>query len=301
MSLRSSRPAPDYLPVFVGGAPRTGTTLLSALICTSESCNPFAPEFHYLGTLGMALIQTLAIYDSSQRLLLADRESLIRDHVAFMRSVMDASWEALGRPRVLVLKHCKLTPLFGMLGRHMPDARFVASFRDARDTIASMVRAYERHVALGGPERQKYVDGLISQFNGYYAALNAAAANDLGSRLLVVDHEQLAAGRVDALASFLGLQDIDSTRLWQRAVFDVRALQKDSMFSEHWGAPLTREPIGQYARTLDEVMAARVLRETLSVSVAVGQLMAARERQSSVSQDAAVVPPAATLERSPAS
>lgn len=261
-----------YVPVFVGGAPRTGTTFLTALLCTSQSCNPFAPEFHYLASLAMALIQNLSIFESSQRHFVRSKQALIDSHFEFMRRVLDESWVSLGSPRYLVIKHCKLTPLFGMLARHIPAARFIVAIRDARDTIASNLRAYEKHHRMRGVPVPEHVASLIAQFNGYYGAL-LSSQSELQDRLLVVQHERLARGELAPLADFLELSDIDATQLWKRAVFDIRRLEHDSMFSAHWGQPVSAETIDTYRQTLDAATAERIFRETLTVSVGMSTLM----------------------------
>lgn len=267
------RPTGAYTPVFIGGAARSGTTLLNALVSTSQSCNPFAPEFHYLATLGQSLASNLMIFDRSQRFFVRSREALIENHFRLMNAVVHEAWAALGQPEFLVIKHCKLTPMFALLAKHMPSARFLVSIRDARDVVASMLRASSKQRGRTQPISDDEIRLIITQFNTYYGAILSAAKGSLKGRLLIVQHEKLASGDYRTLESFLGLTDIDPQRLWKRSVFDIRRLEQDPMFSQHWGRPITNESVATYLDTLDDTTAERIFAETVGTSVAIASLI----------------------------
>ncbi len=43
----SNAPPLTFVPLFVGGAPRSGTTMLHGLICASRHCNHYIGESSY--------------------------------------------------------------------------------------------------------------------------------------------------------------------------------------------------------------------------------------------------------------
>lgn len=251
-------------PVFVGGLPRSGTTVLHALLCTSEATNVFTPEFHYLALVGHAFTQAKAMFTRSQKAFFSSEEEFVNIHFEYMRHVVDAAWVALGRPRKLILKHPKLTPLFGQMAKHFPTARFVVVIRDARDVVASLIRAEARHQNAKRIGKE-LVDMQIAQFNGYYGAVIAAATGPLRGRVLGVELERLAGSTLADLREFLSLPDIDTEKLWQRSMFEISRLRHDPFYSAHWGQPLTDKISGTWTQTLDAETAERIFLETLGV------------------------------------
>ena len=248
------------MPVFIGGAPRTGTTLLSALVSTSEKCNPFSPEYHCLGTIGQALPQ-LSL--PSQNAFFRSKDTVLEACFQLVRRLLDEAWLCAGRPDYLVIKQCKLTPVFGMLARFLPNAKFLIIMRDARQAIESMLRAIEKH--RNGTVPAYELTRLITQFNIYYKAVIREAPYDLKGRLLFVDFAQLAQGDTFSIGKFLKIYDIDLHRLWRRSTFDILDYSRDPMFSDLWGKPMSPEA-GTRELSLDEATCDRIARETLDVS-----------------------------------
>ena len=250
-----------YRPVFVLGMPRSGTTLLSALISTSSSCNPFTPEPHYLGHL----CQTIAnLYLPYQSCFYTDRESVIASHFDFFRSVVDGVWKSLGRPPILVLKHVFMTTVCHLIGRHFPEAQFVAIMRDPCQTFASL----RESLADDGPESKAHTELLVRQwlrrFNHYYSAVIRAANGELKGRVLAVDHELLCQGEFDSLSDFLRLRDIDPELLWKRFIVDIQDYKDDPLFSTGWGKPLHPSAVRPHSQ-LNDGIAEMISRDTRTV------------------------------------
>lgn len=251
-----------YVPVLIGGMPRSGTTSLSALISTSSLCNPFAPEPHYLGYLANALPN---LFLPNQSCFYRDKEEQLRQHFRFFRTVLDEAWVTLGRPKILVVKHVLFTPVCGIIGQHLPQARFLAIMRDPRDVFASMLRTRVRHQPTAHIDRsdlEDYVVQWIIRFNKYYLAVLSAATNGFRGRLLAVDHESMCRGIIGPIGQFLGLSDIDPDKLWNRSVFDITQHDDDPMFSDGWGKPLHTGSSRSRGNELDEEVAHTVDRDT---------------------------------------
>lgn len=226
-----------YVPVFVGGMARSGTTLLSALMSTSSACNPFAPEHHGLGFLAQA-ISSLTLPD--QFLFYRDREEQLRRHFNLFRDILDEGWAALGEPAILVLKHCSLTAVCELVCRFIPQSKFVAIMRNPLNMYSSVSRA--RRIVSGGRESpsdmETHVVQWIRRFNQSYKAVLTADKAGLSDRILAVNYEAICQGDTKALSQFLHVLDIDPSRLWKRARFDISNYKKDPMYSAGWGKPL---------------------------------------------------------------
>lgn len=241
-----------FVPVIVTGAPRSGTHFIHSLICTSSRTNPFVPESHYLYFLLEAYLRSLKVVNSADSAGFGDPESFASHHFAMIRSTLMTTWKHLGKPELLVLKHCSFTPVLPVLARRFGTMRFVVIRRDARDAIASELRAAERatKVPLGNTERTTVVERSIDRYNLYYGALAAAAA-ELAERLYCVQYEELVNGTgIDGLASFLDIPDLAPDQLWKRARFDISDYRGFPLYSELWGAPMSPKNVGRYLETL---------------------------------------------------
>ena len=253
MSLTTEDTSLPFAPVLVAGAPRSGTHFLHALICTSTKTNPFIPESHYLHRLVSAYTEAsprLTIISDST---FSTAESFEAHHFRYVRDTIKKSWQNVGEPPFFTFKHCALTPLIRLLGAHIPNMRFVVIVRDPRDAIASIVRAVRRRTGQSDLLPMELIEKGIDLFNAYYGSIILAAGDtDFAPRLLCIRYEDLALARdLHRLREFLGFDDIDPARLWQRANFDIALSYKNfDLYSDLWGKPLSAVNIGRYSEVL---------------------------------------------------
>ncbi len=251
-----------YRPVIVSGAPRTGTHFLHALICTSEAANPFTQEYHYLYFLLDAYLRSLKVFDAARAAGFDSPEAFTRHHFDLMTLSMNQVWCSLGKPANLVMKHCHFTPVLQVMARQFATMKFVVIVRDARDSIASEVRAARKSRNDADLLPLDLIEDSIDRYNLYYMSVVRSAAV-LGDRLLSLRYEDLAAGGgIQALRDFLGFDDIAADRLWARSTFDIGGYKHFNMHSNLWGQPVSSRQIGTYRETLPADISARIFERT---------------------------------------
>lgn len=257
-----------FCPVFVVGAPRSGTHFIHSLACTSERANPFTPEYHYFYLLLEAYVRSLSSFSASASAGFGSKEEFTTHHFKVMKDALLVMWAHLGKPDSLVMKHCSLTPFLPILGRKFPTMKFLAIQRDARDSVASEIRAVRRHLADPTALPAEVVDKAVARYNFYYGSL-VAAATDIAGRLHCVRYEELVRGRgIDDIGRFLGFSDIDPRKLWKRATFDIGDFSDFLLHSELWGTPMSAKHVGRYQETLPEDVSHRIRERTKRVSLA---------------------------------
>jgi hypothetical protein len=132
-SLRDDRRARAHYrtfpPVFIVGAPRSGTTLLLQILAAQPSCTAdFEPFRIWEQVVGRRPDDTIA-----GPLTLGQRVKL---RTEFFRQIEP------GRP-VLIVKDPRDSLRINAIRRVFPTARFIHIVRDGRDVIASIIRAFE--------------------------------------------------------------------------------------------------------------------------------------------------------------
>lgn len=256
-----------FRPIVIAGAPRCGTHFLHSLICTSEQASLFAPEYHYFYFMLEAYLRSLKAFNSANSAGFRDKEEFGRHHFTLMRTTLLAMWEHLGRPGSLVMKHCSLTPFLPVLARRFENMRFVVIQRDARDSVASEVRAARKRLDDPSALPMNVIENSIARYNMYYGAIVAAGAG-LAGRLHCVSYEDLVRGHgIEAIGHFLHFSDIDPRKLWKRATFNIGDYSDFFLYSELWGAPISAEHIGRFQETLPEEISDQIAARTRRVSL----------------------------------
>ena len=236
--------------VFVGGAPRSGTTVTHALICTAQGVSAYSPEISFFRGLVSAYRLGRAAWEGHTKAFFDTPEAFR----LFMREVTDLAlqriWEALDRPEILALKDPMLTPFFPELRLLYPDrAWFVAVGRDPVDVVRSRQAVQEKQ-SPDRPFTEADATGLAREYVGMYRAVFGP---DYGDRLLFLRYEHLNDAALQArLADFIGVSSLDPARLWGG--------QPDTAPDDPWGSPKYHRPIDLEPRLspLDPDWAAKV-------------------------------------------
>jgi hypothetical protein len=218
--------------VFVGGAPRSGTTVTHALICTSARVSVYSREISFLRGITQAYRNGRLAWDDHTSDFFETPEAF-RAH---MRRTADLTlghvWRHLGRPPILALKDPHLTPFFPDIRHLYPDiAAFVTVMRHPYDVVRSRLEVQERRIP-GRISTAQDAEAIAGEYLRYYQAV--LTTNFLG-RHMMFRYEDLNSPMVQTqLAQFIGVGDLHARPLWGKSQ-DQRP--------DPWGSPKYQQPI----------------------------------------------------------
>lgn len=239
-----------FEPYFVVGAPRTGTTILHALICTDDSVNDYIAECSYFTALLPPFAVGWNTFEShTYAYFPGGRNDFGRYHAQLLRAVLHDIWHQVGRPKKLALKDPVLSRQMGNLAQLLPETKYVLSIRDARDAIASRVTVMRK----GKPDAavsEQDVLRVCQEFNASYLPL-LKAPDIFNGRALVVAYEGLSrSGNLAPVETFMGIT-CHADRVWKSELTDInRPASKTEWHTEQYGRPLNADSIGNYASIL---------------------------------------------------
>jgi len=232
---------PDRI-IFVGWAPRSGTTVAHALICTSARVNAYHPEISFFRGLLPAWRYGKAAWTQHTSAFFPDREAF-RLHMRQTTELsLGAIWRALERPPILCVKDPHLTPWFRDLHELHPDeAWFVTVVRDPLAVVRSRQAVHEK----ANPERPFTAADAASVVREYLAYYRSVLDADFGGRSLVFRYEDLGSAEVqDRLAVFAGVDDLDPAAMWRGPGDQPPDPQATAaVAADAWGSPKYHGPL----------------------------------------------------------
>jgi hypothetical protein len=258
-------------PVFVTGCMRSGTTLLQRVLVAAPGAGRFLNEAHYLA-------EQLSLHErarSTFALRLSDTFDSPDDFDAFTRALvlryLDRAVRAGGGERVVVLKSPELTRHIPRLARWLPEARFVVSVRDPRDTVASMLQVAARHRSEGVHSALTQAGRDMVWFARFYAAHYQPVLpllKALEGQVFLLRYEQLVGQPervLPGLGAALGLplapegvaaEGVDV------AYFDEERRQADPFIAGFWSplyeGGLSAARVGRHTEVLEPAEVARL-------------------------------------------
>lgn len=128
-----------FTPVFIIGAPRSGTNILRDVLC----------EFPSFGTWNCDEINPVwrhgHVNHPHDRF---DADMATPATIAFLRRTFVKAWKRFGRPRLLVEKTCANSLRIPFIAKAFPEARFIFLVRDGVDVVASAQKRWRGEMEM---------------------------------------------------------------------------------------------------------------------------------------------------------
>jgi hypothetical protein len=208
--------------VFIGGAARSGTTLLQSILCADEDANPLVREAQWITHFARLYRWSKDNFAAIQNDYFASPEECRDFHAKLLTQFLAQASQRLGERPCLVLKNPEMTALFGDLRELATEAKFAVMMRDPRDIIASMLEVrekFDRQKKTAPIPLERDMKSLSLRVRSYYAPF---ADTSLREDTLFVRYEDLTHNpqhEVQRLRNFTGLAlaDFDPARDWSQA------------------------------------------------------------------------------------
>lgn len=224
--------------VFVGGAPRSGTTVAHALLCSGEGVSEYGPEISFYRGYMVAFRNGRGAWGQHTSAYFRDPD----DFAKLIRETSDLAlrqiWRALHRPRILALKDPHLTPFFPDLHVIYPgEAKFVTVCRHPFDVVRSRQEVHEKS-GVGRPFGADDAQAVAREYLSYYQSV---LKHNFGGRHFMFRYEDLNTDRIqENLASFVGVSHFDTSRMWGASDAPPE--------NDAWGSPKYNRPIDLSSR-----------------------------------------------------
>jgi hypothetical protein len=263
--------------VFVGGAPRSGTTLLQKALNQHPSITG-AGEFDFLPRI-MTLFRSMEHSTKGGRL--ADYftvDELRRAYARFVESLLLPLADERGTP--LLSEKTPFNVLhFTDLAEVLPLARFVLVVRDPRDVVTSILDVGQKASASDRVAPAWTRDAVLAARQVRRCLIAGRVAQEtLGPRLHTLRYEDLATDPEQALRDTIGFLGLE---------FDAQMLTHSSHVSRLSGVwydealynrDVESSRVGRWTHDLDPAVAAMVERETGAAAAPFGYRFEPRPR-----------------------
>lgn len=231
--------------VLIGGAQRSGTTLLQTLLANASGA-PVLPEAHILCDMLASYKRAKVAANKTRYFYRSDEALLAFFQFCANRHVADI-FENIGANAVLVLKDPNLVQVDAEAASVLPDAIRIICLRDPRDIAASFLRIGQRERPEGqaGKYRRRDIHFIGKKIIGSYEPV---MRGDEPSRVHLVRYEEMVTKPTAALETLardtglvLSLDHIDSP-VW----LEAEARHEASWISELEGQRPSPASVGAY-------------------------------------------------------
>lgn len=231
---------PPQKVIFVGGAPRSGTSVTHALLCTAEAVNRYHPEIGYVRPVLESYVVGMKTWKVHTKSFFSEPEHFKLHTRKLLHMQMNHISRVLGFPRVLCVKDPLLTPLFPQMHQVMGwPTQFVTVVRHPHNVVRSLQEVVERR---GDDFDDALIDFAVNDYLNSYEHLDSPVLQDA---LFCLRYEDLnAVETLDALRKFTGLPGIDPDTIWGKDNRQASAAAS----ADPWFSPKYHQPIDLQSR-----------------------------------------------------
>lgn len=246
---------------FIGGAPRSGGTLLTSILCSDQTTNPTLREAHYLREMVRTYAQGKQLYNTLEGChYFDDLDDLRHFSGTWVNNFLVRMLEKYTPASNLVFKSFLMSVLFPVVYELLPDARFLVSVRDPRDITCSQIDVGEKQNSLGQHVRfPRNAYKLARENLQYYLPSMTYQDKGFREKVLFIRYEDLVndtSRQIDRIRHFTGLSldDYEPDKSWTGGGRNFAADREagDAYINELYGKGMTSSRIGRYRRKLTQ-------------------------------------------------
>lgn len=245
---------------FVGGAPRSGTTLLQSILCADETVNPLifeAAPFRFLLEAYMKVKNNFNRFPGVYFNSIEDLNNFYSKHLILFLDNLKQNYSC----ERLVLKEPELTKSFPLILKLLDGTRFLCIVRDPRAAIASMLVWGDKMRAEGREHffQNRDMVELSRYYNAFYTPLLKCESTTFQEKIKYIKYEDLVLEPtkiVDEIRDFTGLKlkDFAPNQDWKNTKIDFcdNDLPIRDAVTELYGKPISSSRIATYEQMLTE-------------------------------------------------
>ena len=171
-----------FKPIFVVGAPRSGTTILHSLLCTAKNSNAYISECSLFTGICRAFFQAANVHAWKDHTKFYFRDEVNRFSAyasSTIKKMLFHIWIEMGCPSMLILKDPLLSSLAPFVMSLVPEAIFVVSVRNPLDVVSSRVNVWINEGIFSNREvPEAYITKACGEYiNSYAPLLNKESEN----------------------------------------------------------------------------------------------------------------------------
>ena len=212
--------------IFVGGAPRSGTGVTHALLCTAPATNEYHHAISFVRPIFESYVVGMAQWDNHTPTFFQSPDHLRRHVNKLAQDSMGLVWRALKRPRVLCVKDPLLTVNFTAVKAVLDwPCQFVTVLRHPHDVIRSQEEVYTRSGVVMDAVQ---VYRLARDYMLSYAHIDDPS---MAGSVFHFRYEDLGQDWLtDQLRSFTGMGGINPARIWNNGAHQPSEREKADPF-----------------------------------------------------------------------
>ncbi|NEQ41513.1 MAG: sulfotransferase [Okeania sp. SIO3I5] len=248
---------------FIGGCPRSGTTLLQNIICSDTKVNPLIGEIGYLYHLVNAYSTGKMDFESQSKYYFSDLAELRNFSAELVNKFLKHIRKRYIDATHIILKYPLIGELFPEIYELVEDVKFILIIRDPRDTIASLINVGNKMASLGETTHltPMFTERKLSEFLEFYRRAYAPSWNcqlvSFQTKVAYIKYEHLVLNptvAIQQLQDFTGLNLSNSIKndKWQRSQVNYTQLSdaEKPWYSELYGKGISPTSVGRYRQVL---------------------------------------------------
>ena len=246
---------------FVGGAARTGTTLMQSILCSDKTTNPLISEAAPVRFLLETYNKLKLNYERFPGMYFDSIKELNRYYNLMLTNLFNNLSRKYSCKNI-VLKEPQLTKFFPLLSVLLEDkVRFICMVRDPRDAISSMIVWGEKMQERGIKHffQNRDMEELSKFYNEFYIPLFKSNNPEFMNKIKFVKYEDLVTNPrkiINELREFtnLELKEYNPNSNWVKTKlnFSDEKLPIRDAITELYGKPISSSKINSFQKILSE-------------------------------------------------